>query len=328
MEDKTRNYFLLNLFLIILVGIVLLFSSSYIYAKETLGSSYYFIGKHAVFLFIGGAACFLLSKSKFNFWFKHAYKFNALVILLLMATFIPGLGLSLKGANRWISFGFGTIQPSEFVKITLLLSSIHFFDRFDSYTRNDKLIYSLNLVLPLIVLICQPDFGSFAICSAIIFVTAYLSNFSRKIFYSSFAIGLLCSVLILIAAPYRVKRLTTFLDPWKDPQNSGFQIIQSYLAFANGHIFGQGIGNSHEKLFYLPEAYNDFIFSVAGEEVGFVGVSFIVFLFMSFSFWGVKLALKTSNIIHRVFISCLVLLISLQAFLNMGVVLGLLPTKG
>ena len=124
-----------------------------------------------------------------------------------------------------------------------------------------------------------------------------------------------------------MKRLLTFLDPWADPQNSGFQIIQSYLAFANGHFFGQGVGNSTEKLFYLPEAYNDFILSVLGEELGFLGLFAVVSLFTAFIYFGFKLAITVKSRVNLQLMACMIFCIGLQAFLNMGVVLGLLPTK-
>ena len=133
---------------------------------------------------------------------------------------------------------------------------------------------------------------------------------------------------MLFGADYRVKRILVFLDPWSDPKNSGFQIIQSFLAFAQGGITGQGLGNSNEKLFYLPESYNDFIFSVIGEELGFMGVVGGAFLFLGFIYLGFKLALSLRSRLSSLLVSSIVFNIGIQAFLNMGVVLGLLPTKG
>jgi cell division protein FtsW len=125
-----------------------------------------------------------------------------------------------------------------------------------------------------------------------------------------------------------MKRLLVFLDPWKDPRGSGFQVIQSFLAFANGSFFGQGLGNSNEKLFYLPEAYNDFIFSVVGEELGFLGVIVTVIMFMSFIFIGFKMAITLKSRVGTILLSATIFAIGFQAFMNMGVVLGVLPTKG
>jgi cell division protein FtsW len=141
-------------------------------------------------------------------------------------------------------------------------------------------------------------------------------------------VGIVNGFVILMAAPYRVKRVLAFLDPWKDPRGTGFQIIQSFLAFANGSFFGQGLGNSNEKLFYLPEAYNDFIFSVVGEELGFVGVLVFVLMFVSFLFIGFKLAISLRSRVGSIMLATIIFTIGFQAFLNMGVVLGVLPTKG
>ena len=141
--------------------------------------------------------------------------------------------------------------------------------------------------------------------------------------------GILGITTLVFMAPYRVQRLMSYLDPWQNPRGSGFQIIQSFLAFANGSLWGKGIGNSKEKLFYLPEAHNDFIFSVIGEELGFIlGVLTIVSLFVILLFWGFGIALKLKNIQASATVSTMTFAISIQALLNMGVVLGLLPTKG
>jgi len=157
---------------------------------------------------------------------------------------------------------------------------------------------------------------------------AYLSSFPRKYFYTTLVVGFIGAFGILISAPYRLKRLMTFLDPWRDPKGSGFQVIQSFLAFANGSFFGQGLGNSNEKLFYLPEAYNDFIFSVVGEELGFLGVFVTILMFLSFIFIGFKISITLKSRVGSIMASTIIFVIGFQAFLNMGVVLGVLPTKG
>src|SRR5690606_25080520 len=172
-----------------------------------------------------------------------------------------------------------------------------------------------------------PDFGTFFIASLVIGFIAFLSSFPRKYFYSAMIIGAIGAFGILISAPYRVKRLLTFLDPWKDPRGSGFQVIQSFLAFANGSFFGQGLGNSNEKLFYLPEAYNDFIFSVVGEELGFIGVLVTVLMFISFIFIGFKMSITLKSRVGSIMVATIIFTIGFQAFMNMGVVLGVLPTK-
>lgn len=325
--DKLTKYFLLDLFLIILIGIMMVYSSSYIYAKEVMGSSVHFLLKQLTFLVLGVGFGFVISKTKFHFWIKYSYVLNIIATILLVLTLTP-LGNSIKGSSRWISILGFTMQPGEFIKYSIMLSATKYFSYFDTYSKNEKWLYFFNLLVPLIILIVQPDFGSFSISIAIIMFACFMSNFSRKYFYGLIGTSLLGVVGILFAAPYRVKRFLTFLDPWSDPQNSGFQIIQSYLAFANGHIFGEGIGNSNEKLFYLPEAYNDFIFSVIGEELGFFGVLVIAIMFLVFIYLGLKMAVDLNKTINSNFIATVTFSIGLQAFLNMAVVLGLLPTKG
>lgn len=324
---KIKKYFLFVIALIVVLGVIMVYSSSYIFSKENFGSSTHFFFKQLFFLCVGLVMAFIVSKTKMSFWYKAIYKINALAIFLLFLTMTP-LGISIKGSQRWLGFGGISFQPGEFIKYTVCITAVYYFNNFDKYELKEKLINSLQLILPLIVLLVQPDFGTFTISSLLIAFACFLSPFPRKYFYSFVSLGFVAGVGLLFAAPYRVKRLLTFLDPWADPRNSGFQIIQSYLGFANGHIFGLGIGNSNEKLFYLPEAHNDFILSVIGEEIGFVGVTIIVFLFMAFTFFGFKLALMARSRINQQIIASLVFAISLQAFLNMGVVLGLLPTKG
>jgi len=327
MIDKIKKYFLIDISLIMLIGVIMVYSSSYIYSKEVIGSSTHFFFKQVMFLIIGSVVALVVSKTKLTFWYHISYKLNVLATFLLFLTLTP-LGISIKGSQRWLGIAGFNLQPGEFIKYTILIAAIYYFNNFKKYNRNDRIFYAMNLVAPLFVLIIQPDFGTFFISSVLIAFACFLSDFSRKYFYSACTLGLVASAGILVSAPYRVKRLLTFLDPWSDPQNSGFQIIQSYLAFANGSIFGQGIGNSNEKLFYLPEAYNDFIFSVIGEELGFIGVLGIIILFVAFIYLGFKLALTVKSKVNSQIIASIVFTIGFQAFLNMAVVLGLLPTKG
>lgn len=325
--EKTKQYFFINIALIALIGIIMMFSASYIYAKETFGSSTFFLTKQILFLLIGVGAALFVKFSKMSFWYKLIYFFNGISGFLLFLTMTP-LGKTIKGSQRWLDLGFMSFQPGELVKITMCLTAIYYFNKFNEMSVKQRLWQSLHFFIPLGLLVLQPDFGTFFISSALIAFACFLSPFPRMYFAGAMVVGGISVASILVAAPYRVKRLLVFLDPWSDPQNSGFQIIQSYLAFANGHLFGQGIGNSTEKLFYLPEAHNDFILSVIGEEIGFFGVVLIVFLFFSFTLLGFKLAMSAKSNINKQIALGFVFLISFQAILNMGVVLGLLPTKG
>lgn len=326
--EKLTNYFLINVFFLILFGVIMVFSASYMYATENMGSSYFFLTKQLIYILMGIAVALVFSRLKILYLYKQAHKINGFFCLLVTLTLVPGLSVVIKGSRRWLNLGFMNLQPGEFLKYTLMLAAIRYFENFNNYSSREKVIYLAGLVYPLAVFILQPDFGTFFISATIIGFIAFLSSFPRKYFYSLIVIGLIGAFGILLAAPYRVKRVLAFLDPWKDPRGSGFQIIQSFLAFANGSFFGQGLGNSNEKLFYLPEAYNDFIFSVVGEELGFIGVAATAMMFVSFIFIGFKLAISLKSRVGSIMISTIIFAIGFQAFLNMGVVLGVLPTKG
>ncbi|MCF8058144.1 MAG: putative lipid II flippase FtsW [Bacteriovoracaceae bacterium] len=326
--DKSQKYFLGVLSSLVVLGVVMVYSSSYIYARDIYGNSSHYFYRQLFFIGIGAPMCWIISKTKISFWLKYSWFFHLIVTLLLIATFIPGLGNQVKGANRWLYVGGFGLQPGEFVKITSLLVAVPFFEGFFKVSPRERMAQGLFIVLPMIVLLIQPDFGSFSISLGLVAVVCFLSSFPRKYFYSAFAVGVLGIIPILISQPYRVRRLFAYLDPWKNPQTSGFQIIQSYLAFANGSIFGTGLGNSNEKLFYLPEAHNDFIFSVIGEELGFMGVFAVVSLFLGLIFFGFRLVTRLEKKSSTILATAIIFTIGFQATLNMGVVLGLLPTKG
>ena len=320
--------FLLVLLLLLTLGVVMVYSSSYIYSQEVIGDSSYFFKKQLMFLVLGVCSILVVIRLKLDLVLKAAYGIHIFWFILLLCTFIPGLGVEIKGSHRWLNLGVATLQPGEFIKLTTLLVSVRFFEKFNFMSQREKIIKGFILTSPLMALLAQPDFGTFVICVLVMGFVAFLSNFPKKYFYSMMAAGLALLPILIFAAPYRVKRLMTFLDPWQDPKSSGFQIIQSFLAFANGSFWGKGIGNSNEKLFYLPEAHNDFIFSVVGEELGFIGVFFVALLFIAFIYFGFRMAISLRSRAGSLLVSTLTFLIGIQAFLNMGVVLGLLPTKG
>lgn len=320
--------FVLGLLFINIIGVIMVYSSSYIYAKEAYDSSSYFFIRQLVFMTIGFCVAFIVGKTRFDFWTKYAHWINALVIVSLILTFVAEIGIEVKGANRWLNIMGFSLQPGEILKYTLLLSSLSYFERFVEMENKEKVLLGLFLVLPLALVLMQPDYGTFMICFIGVLFACYLSSFPRRYFYSLVPVGLLVGVGLLVAQPYRVARLKTFLDPWQSPQGSGFQIIQSWMAFANGGVIGKGLGNSNEKLFYLPEAHNDFIFSVLGEELGFLGVIIVVSLFLALIFFGLKMMTYIKDRMAALVGAAAVFTLGFQALLNMGVVLGLLPTKG
>lgn len=326
--DRLIKIFLSVLAIIITIGLIMVWSSSYILASENFGSPYHYIIRQLIYLFLAILVAYTVSKTKYTFWLKYGYMVNIAASMIVALTIVSGFGASAKGASRWLTFGGFSLQPGEIVKFTVILSALSFFENWNKMDTKEKLKHGGTLFLPLVLLIKQPDFGTFFICFVVISFVCFMSSFPRKYFYYSLVGGGVAGVFVLFSQAYRVKRLLTYLDPWKNPQGSGFQIIQSYMAFANGSAIGQGLGNSNEKLFYLPEAHNDFIFSVIGEELGFIGVFLLIALFVAFIYFGFKLALKVRDRIGIILASSVVFVLGLQSLLNMGVVLGLLPTKG
>ncbi len=332
MEALQKKFYLKSFIIILLslmfVGLGMIYSSSYMFSKEEFGNPSYIFIKQVIFLILSVLTIGILSKSKFEFWFKNIFYLHLFFTFLVFLTFIPSIGVTIKGASRWLNLGFTTLQPGEFVKYTTLISAISYFHQFEGFTDRLRLKYGAILFFPLVLLMLQPDYGMFFLCFSNIIFACFLSSFPRKWFYGFLFTSVIAMSGLLVLAPYRVKRLMSYLDPWKDPMNSGFQVIQSFLGFAHGSFWGAGLGNSREKLFYLPEAYNDFIFSVIGEELGFIGVFVLVSLFLAFTYVGFKLVFSLKNSIKSTFGILVITTICFQALLNMGVVLGMLPTKG
>lgn len=326
--DKITKQLLSVIAVIITIGLIMIYSSSFILSTELHNNSYHYILRQMIYLIMGIGIAIIVAKTKYSFWYRYGYYINIAATMIVALTIVKGLGNNVKGASRWLSLGGFSIQPGELVKFTIILSALFFFEQWHSMDPKQRLKHGLSLLLPVALLIKQPDFGSFSICFIVVSFVGFMSSFPRKYFYITLLVGSISGIIILFSQAYRIKRLLTYLDPWKNPQGSGFQIIQSYMAFANGSFLGKGLGNSNEKLFYLPEAHNDFIFSVVGEELGFIGVLFIILLFVAMIYFGFKLVLKLNDRVAVILGSAIVFVLGIQALLNMGVVLGLLPTKG
>ena len=329
-EEVLREKKVLLVFLVVLclVGIVMVLSASYQFSKGHAGDSLYFFSKQVMFFLLSVGLAFVCEKVKPSFWTKFSGPVHSFFIFVTMMSFMPGLGVVRNGARRWIDLGFISFQPAEFLKFSVIPFALIFFEEFSYRTPKENLKRLGILLFPTLLLALQPDFGTFAIYIILVGFVCFISSFPRKYFIGISLVSITTLALMAISQPYRIKRLLIFLDPWKDPTDSGFQITQSLMAVANGSFLGQGLGNSLGKLHYLPEAHNDFIFSIIGEEAGFIGVVITTLLFFAFMYHGFKLSRTLHNDYRSKIIAGIVFVISLQAFLNMGVVLSLLPTKG
>jgi cell division protein FtsW len=250
---------------------------------------------------------------------------------LLVLVLVPPLGQSINGTRRWLRLGPISVQPAEFAKLALALYLAAFVAR----KREVLSDFRQGVVPPLAVagalaalVLVQPDLGSGLTLLVLTFALLFLAGARARHLLLVAASALPLLAVLVWMAPYRLRRITAFLDPWADPRGSGFQIIQSWLAFGNGGLLGQGIGASRQKLFYLPEAHTDFIFAILGEELGFVGAVAVVGLFAVLVWRGLRIGLRAPDPFGAALALGITVLIATQTVVNLGVVTGLLPTKG
>lgn len=329
MQRVDKSILLVVLFLLGL-GLIQVYSSSYIYAIERFHDGFYFFKKQLLFVGLGIVVLFSTFLLPWR-WLKIlGWGLWILSFLGVLMTLVSPLGVKVGGAQRWLQFPYGwRLQPSEFLKVSYPFVLLWYFSLKD---KNSSLLSQGGLVVllacPLVLLLKQPDFGSVVIISVSIFLVLFAFDLSWKYVWGTL-IGMSALFFVfIISAPYRLSRLMTFLDPWSDPSKKGFQVIQSMLSFHSGELTGKGLGMGQGKLFFLPEAHNDFILAVLGEELGFVGF-FIVVLFFGFLFFkGLQVVLRSEQRVFQVVGLGSVVSLALSTFVNMGVVLGLLPTKG
>ena len=316
------------------VGVVMVTSSSIAVADSQHMGPFYFLRKHLVFLGLGVIAASLAMRTELKLFEKYAFHLMLLAFVLLLAVFVPHLGMRLNGARRWLNLLVTTFQPVEAVKLILVVYIASYLVRHRESVETRFLgLFKPVMVAGVIVLLllAQPDFGSATLVIAVTIAMVWLGG-ARPIFL--FLMGLPLMPLLYIAATgesYRMKRLTTFMDPWKDPFNDGFQLTQSLMAIGRGEWTGVGLGSSVLKLSYLPEAHTDFIFAVIGEELGLAGVVLVIGLFGLAVGRGLYLGLKGVEIGQRFagYVAFgISLMLAMQAIVSVGVNLGALPTKG
>ncbi|CAM0997767.1 putative lipid II flippase FtsW [Rhodanobacter sp. Root179] len=316
------------------VGVVMVTSSSIAVADSQHIGAFYFLKKHLLFLSLGLFAAALAMRTELKLLEKYAFPLLALAFLMLLAVFVPHFGMRINGARRWLNLLVTTFQPVEAVKLILVIYVASYLVRHrDSVETKFLGLFKPVLVAGLIVLLllAQPDFGSATLVIAVTIAMVWLGG-ARPIFL--FLMGLPLMPLLYIAATgesYRMKRLTSFMDPWKDPFNDGFQLTQSLMAIGRGEWTGVGLGSSVLKLSYLPEAHTDFIFAVIGEELGLAGVILVISLFGLAVGRGLYIGLKGVEVGQRFagYVAFgISLMLAMQAFVSVGVNLGALPTKG
>jgi cell division protein FtsW len=333
MEGKRRfDYVLLIVTLALVgIGIVMVYSTSAIIAADRFGDPYYFLKRQALYAGIGFVLMILMIFFPYEILKRFAYPILILSILTLIGVLIPGIGHRAGGSMRWLKIQFFSFQPSEFAKLGLIIFLAYFLTKKEEKIRSfsfgflPTVLFS-GLVIALVVR--EPDFGAALFLTAMVFILLFISGV--RVIYIAGACMLAAPVVyyFLMNVGYRYRRLMSFVRPWEDATGTSFQIIQSFLSFGSGGLFGLGLGEGRQKLFFLPAPHTDFIFSVIGEELGLVGAMVMVLLFFILTLRGIRIGLCLEDRFGAYLALGITLMISLQAVINMGVVLGLLPTKG
>ena len=310
---------------------ILVYSAAGVRAADVYGQEHYYLTRQILFAALGLGVMVVASRIPYQMYKRWTYPLLGVVMLLLIGVFIPGIGSTMGGATRWISFKYFYLQPSELAKFALVLYLAY------SLTKKQDHIGTFAIgILPnlrfsgvaLALILMEPDFGTTAVLAAILFAMMFVAG-TRIVHLSGiFAVAAPLAFVVLIGAEYRRRRLLAFLDPWADQADTGFHIIQSWLAFHRGGIFGVGLGAGTQKLFYLPAAHTDFIFRVVGEELGLLGVLATIAAFGLFIARGTSVARRAPDLFGQLLGTGITFIIGLQAVINMMVVTGLLPTKG
>lgn len=331
-EHAGYDYVLLIPTLLLLgFGLVAIYSASSFLAEHKMGDPYYYLKRQGMFCLFG--LCLMIFAKNIPSWAyrKLAYPLLFVSISLLVLLLVPGFGIKVGGACRWLRLAGYSFQPSEFAKLTLAV-----YVAYSLAKKGPNMAFFSRGILPHLIvagvvialILLQPDLGTSIIIGCWLLLLLFVGGV--KLFHLMGLVLLSLPVVLWLVwrADYRLKRWWAFLNPWDDPQGLGFQIIHSFLAFGSGGIFGVGLGNSKQKLFYLPEPHTDFILSVVAEELGLVGLAILVTLFGVLIMRGIKIALDAPDMYSSYLALGISSLLGLQVLINMGVVMGLLPTKG
>ncbi len=312
-------------------GIIMVLSASGIMADRYYGDSYLFFKKQALFGGLGALAMLAIARMPRKFFYNTTYLWvGGVALLLLLCVFTP-LGVSAGGAKRWLRLGPVAVQPLEFAKPALVLYLAYFFSRKQEMVKT----FSVGFLPPFfatgmlcLILLLQPDFGGAVCLAMILFFMCFVGGTRLIYLLLSFLFASGAGWLLITSSPYRFKRWTAFLDPFKSAQAEGYQLVQSFYAFGSGQLFGAGLGAGKQKLFYLPEAHNDFIMAVAGEELGFIGLSAVLLVIGVLLWRAFRVAYRQEDLQDRFTAFGMALVLALGSVLNLAVVLGTVPPKG
>ena len=323
---KKSSILIISVIIISLFGLIMITSSSYIWAEYKFNDPFKYLKHQSLFFVLGLFLMFVVSKINYKIYYNKANLLLIIGLVLLVLVLIPGIGSIRNGSRSWFGFGAFGIQPSEAMKLIIIIFV-------SKYLCNNQKKLSILPILLIVLLtfgliMLQPDFGTGVVMLMIVVGLLFVSGVKLSFFIKIGVLGLIGLSGLIIMAPYRLKRILSFLNPWEDPLGSGFQIIQSLYAIGPGGLFGFGFGNSRQKHFYLPEPQTDFIFSIISEEFGFVGCILVVTLFLTIIIIGLRIARKCDDLFGKYLVFGIIFWIAFQAVLNLMVVIGLIPVTG
>lgn len=314
-----------------LFGIIMIYSASNIWAEYKFNDPYHYVKYQGIFFIIGLILMWIVSKIDYKLYYQ---KSNAIIItcfILLILVLIPGIGSVRNGSRSWFGIGSLGIQPSEAAKLGLIIFTSKYLSNSNkfvkSYTQGVFPILGITLLFFGLIML-QPDLGTGVILVMAIISLLFIAGVNMKFFLAGGVVGIIGIVVLIIIAPYRMDRITSFLDPWKDALGTGFQIIQSLYAVGPGGLLGLGFGNSIQKHFYLPEPQTDFIFSIIAEEFGVAGAFIVVGLFGIILWRSIKISLNTKDLFSKYLSFGMIFQIIFQALMNLMVVIGMIPVTG
>ena len=313
---------------LIIIGLVMVTSSTVDFAATKFSNPLFFFKKQLIFIILGLVVLYVITHIKTNFYYDYGKYFLLLSLIISLLVHIPGLGVTINGSTRWINLGFFTLQVSEVSRLFFFIWLSGYISRND-FNKNFLKIF-LFLSILMLAIVSQRDFGSMILLFVVFIIFSFLSHVKIMHLLKVILFAIIPILLLIVMYPYRIQRLLAFISPWDDPQGSGYQIIASQIALSSGGYFGQGLGSSMQKLFYLPEQYNDFILAIIGEELGFIFLIFILLLYVII-FWRIIIFYKiTSNVskFSSNLILGIILLLMIQTVIHVLVNIGLFPTKG
>lgn len=312
----------------VVIGLVILFSASYAVGEADFGDGLYYVKRQLISIIIGLVIFNYVVHLPLRHILGVAHWFLLLFLALIFVTLIPGIGTNANGATRWLALGAFQIQPSELIKPFLVLQSARVFGQWQRLKWQSRLIWLGIFALVLAGILLQPNLSTTALCGMALWLVALAAGLPYIYLITTALSGVMLAFVSISLRDYQKRRVMSFLNPWADPMQDGYQLIQSLLAIGSGGVWGTGYGLSQQKLFYLPIQYTDFIFAVFAEEFGFIGCILFLLLLVTYGTLALVVAFKAENAVHRLVAIGAMIFIVGQSLLNIGVASGALPTTG